>query len=405
MSVVLREIIPDGTQWGILGEVLTDWTDLEFGQDLRNPSSIVFKYPIRGVHYERLRAGMYVTPAVHGSTTWRNSIYWVREKAGSSMPDHTSQEATFAGVSLRGRLNKVRWLPAIGSEFMDSDMFRYNNVTPGTVIKAGVDNYLSRAKSQFKDNSDWIIGVGVSPDANWFYRVDEEVVPTTSVQEIINKYQDLGIATAEFNGFLLQTAHYFWYAHGGGEGGNELRNKSDEVQLIVGKNLVGGEESISHEDIITSLLVVGSPDPFSDNPEVHSNAVQWVTAPQRVIDQWGYHEDILNVPDAHVHSTLKAVGEAYIARKMEPRYSTSFTMVDSLYNDRGKLIPSPKALVDFQCGDLISVITHKGITYERVHSISMTYPNPNAPQVTLTLNDYFETNEEKFDQRLRRLGG
>lgn len=405
MSVILREVIPDGTQWGRLGEVLLDWTELEFGQDLKNPSSIMFKYPIDGVNYNKLKEGMYVVPVVNGNHTWRDSYFWVREKNGSPMPNAESKVATFGGVSLRGRLDKVRWLPAVGSEYMDSDMFRYHNVTPGTVIKGGVENYLSRARNVYNDPTNWITGVGVSPDAHWFFRVDEEVEPTTSVMQMITKYQDLGIATASFNGFLLQTAHYFWYAYDPTSTGTHIRDLSDEVSLVVGQNLLNGEEAWSHTDLITALLVVGGQDPFSDNPEVYSNSVQWVTAPQKVIDKWGYHESVLNVPDAHVHSTLKALGEAYIRRHMEPRYSTTYTMASDLYDSRGNPKPFPRALVDFQCGDLISVITHRGVTKERVHSITLTYPRPNTPQVGLTLNDYFESEIEVFDQRLRRLGG
>lgn len=400
MGVILREIIPDGTQWGRMGDILPHWMNLEFGQDLKGPSSISFDYANDGAHFERLKGGMYVVPIVGGRHDWFDSIFYIRERTGSLMPGSTSKTTRFGGVSLRKRLDDVRWMPAIGSNYIDAEMFRYTNQTPGAIIKAGVENFWSRAKSQFGDDVPWLAGVGVSPDSNWHYRVDEVIEPTTSVNDIISKYQDLGIGTARFYGFHLNTAHYYWYTDG------PSRDKTDEVQLKIGLNLENGEYEESYDNLITSLLVQGAADPFPKDESTQSYVVAWVTAPQEVIDKYGYHEDVLNVADATNPETLKAIGQNYLRKHLEPRMSRNFTMVDSLHDPRtGQPLPTPQALVDFECGDSILVLSSDGAHEEKVYSITMSFSNPENASIGLTLNDYFDSWEVQFDQRLRRLGG
>ena len=400
MGVVLREVIPDGTQWGIMGEVLPHWSDLEFGQDLKGASSISFDYANQGANFDRLAAGMYVLPEVNGRRDWDNSIFYIRSTAGSLMPGSASNTTRFSGISLRGRLDSVRWMPAIGSTFMDDEMFRYSNVTPGAVIRAGVENYWSRARTLHGDPTNWLADVGVGTESYWKYRVDELVEPTTSVQAMITKYQDLGIGTARFEGFHLNTSHYEWYSE------TPLLDKSDSVQLRVGLNLENGEFEETNESLITALLVKGAQDPFRTDTEIQSYAVQWVVASQDIIDKYGYHEGILEISDASNPTTLKAIGENYMRQHLEPRMSRSYTMVDNLRDPRsGRPLPTPKALSDFQCGDSILILSKHGAFVEKVYAITMSFNNPQHATIGLTLNDYFDDFMVQFDQRLRRLGG
>lgn len=403
MAVVLREVIPDGTQWGVLGEVLPDWLNLEFGQDLKTHSALTFDYANSGAHFNRLKEGMYVVPEVNGNSRWFDSYFYIQESAGSRVPGTAEHHTTkFAGYSLRKRLDKVCWMPAVGSDYADMEAFRYTNETPGGVIKAGVENYLSRARNQYKDPSYWISGIGVSASTKWKYRVDEIVLPTTSVNEIITKYQDLGIGTARFSGFQLNTAHYDWYVD------DPVRDKTDEVQLVLGRNLKDAEYARTNDNIITALLVRGSEDPFREGAnDVPSYAVQWVIADQSVINRVGYHEGILDVPDVSTPSTLKAIGQNYLRNHLEPRLSTTYSMVDNLVDNRtGLPLNTPNVLEDFQCGDSILIMDGTGAKAEKVYAVTLSYFNPTqSPNITLTLNDYHESWEVKFDQRLRRLGG
>lgn len=399
MGVILREIFPDGTQWGILGEILPHWSKLEFGQDLKSPTSITFAYANDGAHFNRLKAGMYVVPEVNGSIRWSDSIFYVREKKGSTIPGDRSKTTTFAGVSLRRRLDDVRWMPAIGSVYIDQP-FKIRNYTPGAVIKHGVTNYLSRAKAQYNDPTHWLSGVGVSDPSVWKYRVDEDIIPGTSVNDIITKYQDMGIASARFSGFQLNTAHYTYYTE------HESRDKTDSVQLKVGLNLTTSDYEESHTDLTTALMVRGASDPFrtEDPNNMQTNKIHWEFAPLSVIQRWGYHEKILDIPNASSDSTLKQIGQNYLKRMMEPRHSTTYTMVDNLVNPRtGKPMGTPNALTDFQCGDSILILDGDGPSIQTVYGISMSYSSPQKATITITLNDYFQSWQEKFDQRLKRL--
>ena len=401
MGVILREVIPDGTMWGIKGDVIPHWTNLEFGQDLKTASSIEFTCANNSPVFDRLRTGMYVVPEIDGRTNWYDSVFYVTEKSGSNMPNNHGT-TRFAGRSLRGRLDSVRWMPAIGSQYIDQEGFRYTNVTPGDVIKAGVENYLSRARNTYKDASKWISGVPVG--VGWIYRVDEIIQPGTSISEMISKYQDLGIASSRFEGFELVTGHYHWFTEAAS------RDKTESVQLKVGVNLVRGEYSESIETVTTALLVRGAEDPFRSDEEnnLQTNVIQWVVADQSVINKYGYHEEILDVGDASNPATLKSIGDNYLKRHLEPRYSKTYTMVDSLYDSAtGKPLNIPKAFVDFQCGDSILILADGGSSVETVYAITCSYSNPSqeSASIGLTLNDYFDSWSVKFDQRLKRLGG
>ena len=400
MSVVLREIIPDGTRWGIRGELLPHWTNLEFGQDLRSGSSIKFEYADQGSNVDKLKNGVYVVPEIDGYQEWFDSVFYVKATEGSNLPNSTGT-TTLTGTSLKTRLENVRWMPAVGSQYIDSEGFRYTNVTPGDIIKGGVENYLSRAKKTYKDATNWLIGAPTG--TGWVYRVDEVIRPTTSVMEMINKYQDLGMANSRFYGFELITGHYDWFTD------NSMRDKTETVQLKVGLNLSRSEYTESIEDLTTALLVRGAEDPFKadDENNMQTNVVQWVFASQGIINKYGYHERILDVSSASNPETLKAVGKNYIKRYQQPRYSQSFTMEDHLYDpETGEPLDTPKALIDFQCGDAILILSGAGASVETVYAITMSFNNPaSQASIGLTLNDAFDSWEVKFSQRLKRLEG
>lgn len=400
MGIVLRQIIPNGTQWGELGELLPDWSNLEFGQDLKSPSSIKFEYPNQGANFKTLKTGTYVVVEVDGNYKWWDSIFYINELSGSDMPD-TPGTTTFGGVSLRKKLDNTRWMPAIGSAYIDSEGFRYTNVTPGDVINAGIINYKSRSTSRYKDEVDWI--ASVNKGTGWAYRVDEIIQPTTSVTEIISKYQEMGIASARFAGFTLVCGHYDWFVN------HPSRDLSDTVQLKVGVNLTEANYSESDDNIITALLVKGAEDPFksAEPNNLQTNSIQWVIASQAVINKYGYREGILEVSDASNPTTLQQIGKNYINRNLEPRFSYSYTMVDHLYDPRtGQALDTPNVLSDFQCGDAILVLNERGASTYSVYAITLSYDNPTRPaSIGLTLNDYFDSWQVKFDQRLRRLGG
>lgn len=729
MAVTLREVIPDGTQWGKLGQVLPDWKDLEFSQDSKGAGTISFSYPADGANSASLKSGMYVTPVVDGSYKYNNSIFYIDQSSGVTIDEGNGNIVAYTGISLLGRLSDIRWMPAIGSSYMDENSFRYSNVSPGSVIKAGVENYWSRSKSLSPTSETWIHSIDIAGDTEWLYLVDEAVSPTTSVMDMLSKYQDLGIATAVFKGFTLevfampsaiqetetrtvkvngpwrtsgskypvlessryeafpraivldsgkifaswssQTDHFnkngpnyglysvssdgtTWSAptrvssdsHGttglaklgnrvamftmtsgpytgyisvtstpetswpapakipasawgefswifpsdltwvdtgttdglllaatyGGKGiriaassdagkswypysvvdetpfedgtgtseptltqlpdgrilclirndrsdtaaitaawssdrgktwtepkvvisgysgqpkaavmpdgslmltlrewptgldwklaesrdmgetwsihdpglgdmmygefvtlrgeswlvGSSQNSTSDsdifsikmsqstesrvlqttpkrrsDVRFVEGLNLTEGTYSESVSEIVTYLLVVGSEDQLSD-AEDKAKVVQWVPAPQSAIEKYGYHERILDVSDASVPETLQAIGQMYIRTRMEPRYSKAYTVVDNLYDYRGNRINVPSALIDYQCGDLISLSDNTGTSVERVTSITLTWSNSTTVSVSLVLNDYFEDYEVEFDRRLKRLGG
>lgn len=398
MRAVLREVIPDGTQWGIKGDFFPDWLNLEFGQDLKDGSSLSFDYANDGVNASKLKPGIFLQIEFNNSSTWFDSIFYCQEMSGALLKGSTERRSRFACVSLRKLLSNVRWMPALGSEYMDEDAFKYVNVTPGDVIKAGIENFWSRAKSKYGDPMNWLSSVTVLPGTAWEYLIDETVGPTTSISEILDKYQELGIATARFHGFQLQLSHYNW--------GKADTSHIVDAQLRVGWNLREGEVAVSNTDVVTALLVKGSRDPFKEDSDVSSYAVQWVIAPSEYITEYGYLEGILEISDASSPDTLQAVGRNYIRTHLEPRRSTSYAMVNDIRDYKtGEVIDNiPLPLVDFQCGDTISVFNGDSTEAEKVYAISVSYGNHGTiPEISLTLNDYFDNWQVKFDQRLRRL--
>lgn len=396
-EVVLREVLPDGTKWGILGDVFPDWGTLEFGQDLRASSSIMFTYPEQGRNSEKLKTGVFVTPFVNGNRVWSDSIFRIEKRSGSS----SSLEGmiTISGISLLSKLEEMYWMPGVGSNYAEEEMFRYHNVTPGTVIREGVYNWMSRAKSMYKDPVKWLSGVTVAEDSRWNYRVDEIISAGTSVRDIVSRYQEMGIATARFEGFQLITSHYSWRLDD-----DPKRDKSSSVVLVSGLNLLDREYEESDIDLKTAVLVRGASDPLRDDTE--AQVVQWVVSPQNIINKHGYREAVLDVADATTPETLKAVGENWLRQHQDIRLSKTFTIVDNLNDNRtGKPLNTPNVLEDFECGDAITIVDQDGANVYTVYAISVSYDNPSNPNIVLTLNDSFESWIEKFDQRLRRLGG
>ena len=398
MSVVLREIIPDGTQYGKLGAVLPYWADLEFGQDLRGASSISFSYPRSAPQFDKLKMGMYVVPVVNGNYKWLDSIFYIQAREGTLIDNNATVD--ISGYSLRKRLDRMFWMPAIGSAYADADMFKYTNVTPGAIIKAGIENHWSRAKSVYKDPQKWIANVVVPASSKWSYRVDETIQANTSVSSMIDKYQDLGMATVRFDGFNLLTAHADWYSNA------PAYNKQQSVKFREGIDLLSGDFSESDEEVITALLVVGAEDPFKNDDGLSSNVVAWVIAEPDIIAKYGYREGVLNVSDATTAATLKAVGQNYLKRMQEPRSSFSYKVTSELYDPRtGVLLDTPSALNDYQCGDNVTVYTSEGSHEYSVKAITLSYADPGSHSTVLTLNDTFDSWQETFDQRLKRLGG
>lgn len=727
MGVILREVIPDGTDTGVLGEVFPDWIGLEFSQDIA-AGTLTFNYPADGLNADLLRGGMFLVPVVDGKSLYKNSYFEVGEGSGEVVQEATGNVRSITAYSLLSGLEKVRWMPAIGSSFMDEEGFSYTAATPGAVIKAGVQNYLSRARA-YGDSVSWISSVSTGQDSQWPVLVDEMISPTTSVTTVLDRYNELGLARVHFEGFRLhinphpnllasnygqlsssstlwsvdyankttvlsssryeafpravtlgngtivatwgsQTDHYGsggasygmmststngktwtaakqlgwgavtpvalsrkgdrvavlgmtrgpfagyisvsstpttsfptpttipssawgspswafpadleWIDDGTtngiilatsyGSGGVRVASSSDagatwEFRSIVnpqpfsqtgsssealltkladgrlliltrndstsgnliraawssdngltwtplvdvisgmtgqpkatvmpdgtlvatlrggnsgwvlaesrdygrtwktsttklgvmmygqvvisggkafligstqnsasdadiwsapliksdyqatletttrdinsrprfteGLNLVSGSAAESYLSIITSLLVVGGENQLS-NSETPTKVVQWVQAPASVIETWGYREDILEVPEATVPETLKAIGAMYIHTRMEPRYSRSYTVVDHLYDARGNELNVPTALIDYEVGDMVTVEDGTTVTEERVCSLTLSWSNSHTPSVGITLNDYFTDFEVELDRRLKRLGG
>ena len=398
MGVILREIIPDGTRYGKLGAVLPYWSDLEFGQDLRGASSISFSYKEKAPGYDKLKLGAYVVPVVNGNYKWLDSVFYVQARSGNLIEDMGLVDVM--GYSLQKRLDQMYWAPAIGSTFSDDDMFKYVNQTPGAILRAGIENHWSRAKSTFKDSQDWIASVVVPASNKWGHKIDETIQAGTSVSSMVSKYQELGIATVRFDGFNMVTANYDWYSN------SPAFNKQNSVRFREGIALLSGEFEESNEDLITALLLIGSPDPLRENDGITSNVVAWVTSPPDIIQKYGYHESVLSVSDATTPETLKAVGKNYLGRMQKPRLSKSYRVTSELNDPRtGKLIATPAALSDYQCGDNVTVYTSEGSEEYMVQAVTLSYTDPVRPSTVLTLNDTFATWQETFDQRLRRLGG
>lgn len=395
-AVELRMLTPEG-DWG---PMLPHWKDLEFSQG----ESISFSYPSTGANFDLLTGDRpYVVVLVAGQEPQDMRFKVVADSGASTSGD--TMEHRFGGTATVKLFDKMLVAPAYGST--SNSPFTYTDKTAGHIVRELINNYMSRAVGgpntpfdpadplntgyhatphwlQWPNNS-WTDTVDSNGQA-WGYTIDHTVEGGTTIAQVLEQLSQLGHAEITMEGKLLRVL----------TPESNTRDLTDSVVLHAGKDLLTATYDRSKENLVTGVLVLGA-----------DNACKWVTAPQSVVDAYGYTESTLSV-NAVTQATMEAAGRAWLGVRQIPRYSYSYSAVSVNKFDphKQRMLAAPIPFVDYRRGDKVLVSDALGVTAQRIMLLSgSASDSAEAIEVAVTVNDFFDDREVEFDKRLKRLGG
>lgn len=382
MAVELRVIETNGSY----GEILPDWSDLTFSQDLLQAGALTFRYPLSGRNVSYLKHGVVLAVLMDGLEPI-NGRFTYFEGEGSRILDADGLQSSYGCTSNITRFDKCRLAPAFGSVFADEDMFKWTDKTVGWMVNEAIINSRSRS-NQFSANPSWyehplsFTSTSDSMGYSWPTTYDARFEPGRSVNEVIEWVTSNGFGEAYMDKRVLKLVQPE-------RNGRDLSEGNNQVVLQTGRDFLEASYQTSSRDLITALLVMGE-----------NNSCVWVTD-EAAIAKYGYREDILSISNASTKTTLEAAGRAYLATRNEPRNSYTYS-VSALYLEQSGGTRRP--FIDYQVGDSILILDGVETSVQRLRLLSATWPNSRAATINITVNDYFSEREEQFERRLNRLG-
>lgn len=385
MAVELRQVTPDGDY----GEILPDWSDLTFSQDLLNPGALTFNYPLDGRNAEVLRHNTVLTCLLDGQEPM-NGRFTYSEGQGSRLGDSGEQNmASFGCSSTIDRFKNMLLAPAFGSVFADENMFDFKNKTAGWLVTNAINNAMSRGNQLSGNPQEWLTHpittfdeVYDSAGKMWPTTYDVKFPPGTKVQGVFDWVVGRGFAEPQMVGKELRL-------YSPENNGRNLTTGSKPTVLQTGRDLIEATYQTTSKDLVNALLVLGD-----------DNTCVWVYD-QDSINQFGYREDTLTVGNASSVSTLTAAGNVYLSTRKIPRYSYTYS-VGALYLESVSSVARP--FIDYQVGDSILILDGVFTSVQRLRLLSATWPSSRSATVNLTVNDFFAERDVEFDRRITRLG-
>lgn len=387
MGVELRTIDSAGN-WG---EVLPDWSEMLFNQDLTTSSGLTFNYPRRGRNAGYLTHGQQFAIILDDFEPI-NARFTYFEDSGSNTPGDGGS-VQYGLKSNIARADKLMLAPAVGSTVADENMFAWVNKSAGNILLTALNNAMSRAAAFGSVGSivPWLTYPVPGPLSNtldssgfaWPATYDVTFQPgRTSVTSVIEWLRDAGFAECYMDGKVLKVLHP-------SRNGSDLTVGADPVVIQTGKDLTEATVQSSSLELTNALLVMGE-----------NNSCAWVSDAASVA-AYGYREGTLDVGNASQQSTLLAAGNAALAIAKNPRYAYTYQMgaqyLDSSVNKR--------PFVDYRVGDKVLIFDGPSPRVERIRMLSASWPNSSTPTVQVSVNDRFAEEAEEFDRRLKRLGG
>lgn len=384
MALELRVLAgPDFTE---NGEILANWSDLTFSQDLIDPGTLDFTYPVIGTNADLLVHGVQLVVLLDGVEPI-NGRFTYFEGTGSRIQDAEGLKSTYHCPSNLGRLSEMMVAPAFGSEFADPDAFAMTDATPGQIMLTAIDNSMSRSVA-LGATSPWLTHPVItftathdSTGAPWSATYDYTPSPGSSCADILSWLTEHGFAEA----YLLGKDLYLVAPE---NNGTDYAQGDSPITLISGQSLTEAGYQTSSTDLATAVLVVGD-----------DNTCAWVYDTE-AIATYGYREKLFSVQGASTQGTLIAAGQAYLDLHKVPRYSYTYA-VGSQYLDTPSGLPRP--FVDFRVGDTVLTMDGEATSPERVRLLSATWSESSTAQVAISVNDFFAEREVEFDRRLTRL--
>jgi hypothetical protein len=140
MAIELRQI----TSVGAYGEIFPDWADLTFSQDLLEPGTLTFDYPIDGANAELLVHGVVLAVLIDGFEPI-NGRFVYDEGKGTRVAASEDPTASYGCSGVLSLGDRMSLSPAIGSTIFTEDLFQFLDKTPGYLVRQVLLNTFSRA--------------------------------------------------------------------------------------------------------------------------------------------------------------------------------------------------------------------------------------------------------------------
>lgn len=383
MAIELRQITPTGGY----GEILPDWSELTFSQDLLQPGTLTFHYPVDGRHADTLTHGKIFAVLLDGVEPLNGRFYY-DEGTGSRIAEADGAEAVYGCTSVLGLGEAMKLAPAVGSTFADENLFSFLDKTPGFLARNVVNNAGARATA-LAAFPDWLTypmtgftDLADSAGINWGQTVDVRFNSGDSLVTVMDWLTSNGYAEPLMDKKVMRL---YEPAHNG----TNLAVGSNPVTLQTGRDFLEATYQTSSKDLVNSLLVLGE-----------NNSCAWVQDAASA-SQYGYREGTLSVSNASSQDTLTSAGQAWLSTRKNPRYSYTYT-VSAQYLDTATGLPRP--FVDYRVGDSVLILDGFATSVQRIRLMSATWPNSTTPAVNLTVNDLFAEREAEVDRRMSRLG-
>jgi len=385
MGVQLRALDAGGNY----SEELPDWSDLTFSQDLIDTGALSFNYSPLGRHFDLLKHGVQLAVQVDGHEP-KNGRFTYFEGTGSRI--NRADPNTYACTSNRARCDKLMLAPAYGSTVANEDMFDWTNYSPGQMTRTALSNAMSRADTHTGNAvSSWMVTPPTtfsntldSSGTLWPANYDRRVPPGTNVNEVISWLTQNGFAEAAMQGkeLLLYQPE---------TNGTDYTVGTNPLILQSGKDLTEASYQTSSTDLVTALLVLGD-----------ENSCAWVyDAPAILL--YGYREGKLQVSGASTQSTLIAAGNAWLKLHKEPRWSYTYA-VGVRYLEQPADSAWPRPFVEYEVGDSIFIWDEERPQKQRLRLLSATWPNSRSSILALTVNDWFQELDIRYERALSQLG-
>lgn len=405
MAVELRTVESDGGP----GEILPDWSDLTFSQDY-DPGALTFTYALLGANAQYLNHATELMVLLDGQEP-ADGRFFLNQSNGTNLDEQGgAQSRAYSCPSLRNLFDQLMIAPSLDSVVADPNAFAWTNRTPGWMLRTALDNALSRARqlitvganitndhplfwldvpfTSFSDTAD-------SSGTPWPTTYDYTPAPGSKVSDLLGWMSTNGLAQVRMQGHTLQMFAPETF------GVDRSADGPGQVALQTGNDFSDATYQTDSSGLINAVMVIG--DDTANGP-----AIAWVYD-RPSIAQFGYREGPLNVPGLSTQAMLKQAGNAYLSVMKTPRWSYTYSQsADYLEQRRVDGAPAPsdkRPFLDYRVGDTIAVNDAGRWLGADVRMLSATWPSAQKASVQLTINDWFASREEKFNQRLARLGG
>lgn len=381
-------------------KILPEWNNLSLSAEAGRPSVMTFTYPRTGVRAHMLTLGARVRaffPFTTGPKLFGGDWEWLEPPnmvftvTDISYNEEMANDQTMAVAltSTLTQMEKVLLAPAIGSSYVDDDIFKFDNMTVGHLVRTCVSAALSRSP-----NTDVVMSFDDTYDSagvEWGRPLDVKFDPGQSLWSVLEWLNSLGFAYATFGlhkryipsqdveyltSDLVEdkaSTTYYFNLYSQPLRGFGLRNYFLDNRYI--NSLTKQSES---KEVVNQIFVTGE-----------EGICGWLKREDSIL-MYGVQEGKWSVSNAALHTTILAAGERYLDVYAYPR--TSETLDMEFPPDGAILFYFPTFFYDVGDGHSIEMLS---LQVESSNHIG---------QLTLTIDNYFDRRKDLLEQRLARLG-